>query len=111
MKHKIILCIFSVLAGNFLFAQNPEKKNPNFHTFLGVDVDNNSVKTNGLYVNGVYKGYGAEKAGIKRGDLLIAVNSDKVQNFDELVRTLDKYNPGTTIDVTMVRDNQSQKIA
>ena len=61
MKHKIILCIFFVLAGNFLFAQNPEKKNSNFHTFLGVDVDNNSIKTNGLYVNGVYKGHGAHK--------------------------------------------------
>ena len=110
MKHKIILCSAFILAGNFLFAQNLEKKNPNFHTFLGVDVDINSVKTNGLYVNGVYKGYGAEKAGIKRGDLLIAVNSDKVQNFNELVRTLDKYNAGANVDVTVIRNNQSQKI-
>jgi S1-C subfamily serine protease len=110
MKHKTILCIFFALAVNFLFAQKTEKKNPNLHTFLGVDVDNNSIKTNGLFVNGVYKGYCAEKAGIKRGDLLIAVNSDKVQNFDELVKTLDKYNPGDNVEVTVIRNNQSQKI-
>ncbi len=73
-------------------------------------VDVSIGKTNGLYINGVYKGYGAEKAGIKRGDLLISVNPDPVRSFDELVRTLDKYKPGDNVDVTVIRNNQSQKI-
>lgn len=110
MKHKIIFLIAFVFASIALVAQKSGKKIPSFHTFLGVDVDNNSVKANGLYINGVYKGYGAEKAGIKRGDLLLSVNSDPVQSFDEVVRTLDKHKPGDNVDVTVIRNNQSQKI-
>jgi S1-C subfamily serine protease len=111
MKNKILCSAIFLLTVTFLFAQKSGKKNSNFHTFLGVDVDNNSVKTNGLYINGVYKGYAAEKAGLKRGDSLMAINSHPVYNFDELVKTLDKYDPGTTIEVLVIRNNQPQKIS
>ena len=110
MKHKFLFCIFFVLVYTSLLAQNPEKKNPNFHTFLGVDVDNTSIKTNGLYVNGVYKGYGAEKAGVKRGDSLMAINGASLHSFDQLVKTLDKYQAGDNIELSVIRNNQPQKI-
>jgi S1-C subfamily serine protease len=90
-------------------AQATNKQN-GFHTFLGVDIDNNSIKTDGLFVNGVYKGYGAEKAGIQRGDILKTINSTPVHNFGELVKTLDKYDAGDQIEVSFLRNNSLQKI-
>lgn len=110
MKSKLIFCITCLLVCTNVFAQKSYKRNPNFHTFLGVDVDNTSIKTNGLYINGVYKGFGAEKAGVRRGDTLMAINSTALSNFDELVKTLDRNKPGDNIELSIVRDNQLQKI-
>src|SRR3954462_9352102 len=111
MKHKIFLCTLLVFTYAFLFAQKAITRNPNFHTFLGVDVDNTSIRTNGLFINGVYKGYGAEKAGIQRGDSLMMINSTSLHNFNELVRVLDLYQPGDNIDLTIVRNHRPQKLS
>lgn len=110
MKYKIFFSVAVVFVSACLFAQNSVNKKFGFHTFLGVDVDAYNIKTNGLYVNGVYKGYGAEKAGIQRGDSLMAVGAVSVHNFDELVAALDKYKPGNNVELTIVRNHQSQKI-
>jgi S1-C subfamily serine protease len=109
MKYKLIICLAFVFGFNLLIAQKTDKQY-GFHTFLGVDVDNNSIKTDGLFVNGVYKGYGAEAAGLQRGDVLEAINSTKVYNFDELVKTLDKYKPGDKVEVSFLRNNSLQRI-
>ena len=108
MKHKLIICL--ALLPLLSLAQQKTDRQYGFHTFLGVDVDNNSDKTEGLFVNGVYKGYGAEKAGIKRGDILKSVNTTDVHSFGELVNTLDKYNGGDNVEVSFWRNNSLQKL-
>lgn len=110
MKYKIIISLAFVFSYNLLMAQQTNKEK-GFHTFLGVDVDNTSIKTNGLFVNGVYKGYPAEKAGLQRGDTLKAINAVAVHNFDELIKTLDKYKGGDNVEVFFVRNNTLQTMA
>lgn len=106
MKLKNLFLFLFLFAATILYAQ----KNKSDHTFLGVDVNPGSENTNGLFVNGVYKGYGAERAGIKPGDILKTVNSKQVHSFDELVKTLDNYKPGQQVELSYVRSNSLQKV-
>ncbi len=108
MKSKFVITVILCAICSFSIAQN-KKSDKGFHTFLGVDVDNSNTKANGLYVNGVYRGFAAEKAGLQRGDLLTAINEKAVHSFNELVNTLDQYDPGQTVEVSFMRDNQLQK--
>lgn len=109
---KIKITITAILLFLYCFSKGQHKKdNYRFHTFLGVDVDNNNTKTNGLYVNGVYKGFAAEKSGLQRGDILKTINGKMVYTFNELVNTLDQYDPGQTVEVGFMRDNRLQKIS
>ncbi|MEP6844581.1 MAG: PDZ domain-containing protein [Panacibacter sp.] len=109
MKLKLIICIAFLSGFNLLMAQATNNKK-DFHTFLGVDVAYNSEKTDGLFVNGIYKGYGAEAAGLQRGDILKAINSVSVNSFCELVKTLDKYKAGEKIQVSFLRNNALEKV-
>jgi len=108
MKHNLV--IFLGLFPLLLAAQQKTEKHYGFHTFLGVDVDNTSEKTGGLFVNGVYRGYGAEKAGIQRGDILMSINSTNVHSFGELVNTLDKYKGGENVNVSVMRSTASRNL-
>jgi len=107
MKQAILFCI-AFIAAQFVTGQ--DQRNPAFHTFLGVDVDNTSIKRDALFINGVYKGYGAEKAGLQRGDLLKSINNTSVHTFGELVKTLDRYDAGDQVEVTYIRNNATQKV-
>ncbi|MGI8581219.1 MAG: PDZ domain-containing protein, partial [Chitinophagaceae bacterium] len=98
MKKKYCLLITFISVVQFLCAQKikenkeyKQKKEPT--TFLGVDVDNVGTRTNGLYVNAVIRGYGAEKAGLKIADTLKTINGDTVHTFFELAYLLQKYQP------------------
>ena len=80
---------------------------------LGVKVitDSNYLQYNGYtnagaLVGEVVKGGAADKAGIKAGDLIVAINDTKVSSFSELSKLLDAYGIGDTINVTVSRDNQ-----
>lgn len=106
MKLRNLFLSALVLSSTVLHAQ----QNKNDHTFLGVDINTAMNNDNGVFVNGVYKGYGAEAAGLKPGDVLRSVNSQKVRSFDELVRTLDNYKPGEQVELTIVRDNNTQSV-
>ncbi len=107
---KVKFTIMVILSSLFFFSMAQKKNDNGFHTFLGVDIDNTSTKTNGLYVNGVYKGFAAEKAGLKRGDVLKAINEKPVNTFNELVNTLDQYDPGQSVEVSFTRNNNLQKL-
>lgn len=101
MKLKNLFLLAFVFTVSMLHAQS----NKNNHTFLGVDVNTMTENIDGLYVNGVYKGYGAEHAGLKSGDILRTVNSKPVRSFDELVQTLDNYKPGQQVELSYSRNN------
>ncbi|OQP85125.1 serine peptidase [Rhizobium rhizosphaerae] len=51
-----------------------------------------------------------EKAGIRKGDVVTAVNGDPVKGPRELARKIGGMQPGTTADVTLWRDGKSMDV-
>lgn len=60
----------------------------------------------GVYVSGVVEESGAQKAGIKHGDIIISVNESNTNTFSELVGTIGQYRPGDHVLVTIKRNGE-----
>ncbi|HYV01287.1 MAG TPA: PDZ domain-containing protein, partial [Actinomycetota bacterium] len=57
----------------------------------------------GLLVRFVEEGSPAEAAGIQQGDLIVGAGGEPVTNADELLRVLDGLQPGTTVELELLR--------
>ncbi len=68
----------------------------------------------GAYVGAVNKDSGAEKAGIKEGDIITAVDGKKVKGMDDLQKAIEGKKPGDEITVSISREengkNQNQDL-
>jgi len=64
----------------------------------------------GSPVSGVAPGSAADKAGLKDGDIVTAVNSIKIDDNHSLAGLIRQYNPGDTVTLDVVRDKQNIKI-
>lgn len=60
----------------------------------------------GVYIVEVMKGSAADKAGLKAGDVLIAVGSVSVKSMAEVQAQVASYRPGDKAKVTVIRDGQ-----
>jgi serine protease Do len=61
----------------------------------------------GVYVAKVVPGSPADKAGIQKGDIIIALNGEKIENSDTLARDIrQNYNPGDTVTLKIYRDGE-----
>lgn len=66
------------------------------------------VKRNtGAFVDMVYKNTPAFYANILRGDVIIRINEYNITNAAETEKILNLYQPGETIEVELIRDQQS----
>jgi len=76
--------------------------------FLGVS----SKKTDkgGATVLEVTKGSPAEKAGIKKGDIITRVNDVKIENPDVLFETIHNYKVGDKVKILFTRDGKEQSV-
>ena len=86
---------------------------------LGIDIQNiNSdiaerfdlKEAKGVLVSNVRKGSAAEKAGVKRGDLVTKVNGEEVADGNALRNRVAGTQPGTEITLTIVRNAKEQEI-
>lgn len=60
-------------------------------------------KIKGVYVAGVMENGSAEKAGIKPGDVIVAVQGTEVNSNAELLEVIGQYSPGDKVTVTVER--------
>ena len=86
---------------------------------LGVSVQNITDDTakaldikdrNGVLVSGVQNGSAAEKAGVKRGDIITAVNDEKIEDSNVLRNKVAETMPGTQVKLTIVRDGKEMDL-
>jgi putative serine protease PepD len=75
------------------------------HARLGVSVTD-ATSSNGLLsgagVASVNAGSAAQKAGLKRGDVITKVGNDQIGSAEALVATIRGYRPGDTVTLTVV---------
>lgn len=86
---------------------------------LGVriqDIDQNlstelNLKTlNGVYVPSVNEGGAADKAGIKDGDVIIAIDKTSVNKSSELQEAISRYYPGDKVNIKIIRKGKEMTI-
>ncbi|MCL5432682.1 MAG: trypsin-like peptidase domain-containing protein [Patescibacteria group bacterium] len=64
----------------------------------------------GAYVSLVVTGSAADKAGIKRGDIITKINGDKISAQNEISTVISKTKVGQTITVTLWREGKTSDI-
>ncbi len=71
---------------------------------LGMD------RPHGALVEQVEPGSPAEKAGIKSGDVIMAVNGQDVPHSEDLPRAIAVHRPGTRVKLTVLHDRQKRDV-
>jgi serine protease Do len=88
--------------------------------WLGVGIQNISPelaenfdidKTEGVIVTEIMKDSPAEKAGIKVEDVILAINSEKIKNVTQLSTKVGSTDPGTKMDLKILRDGDEKTIS
>ena len=78
----------------------------NNKAFLGVGTEKTEE---GARITSVSDESGADKAGLKEGDVITKVNDTKISSPAELTKTIGKFNPDEKVTVTYKRDKKEQK--
>jgi len=65
---------------------------------------------NGVYVAMVVEGSGADKAGIKKGDIITAINSHPAKDISELLGIIGQYSPGKVVRVSFLRNRKKKTV-
>ncbi|MEP7074604.1 MAG: DegQ family serine endoprotease [Acidobacteriota bacterium] len=86
---------------------------------LGINIQNISEDTakalglkdtTGVLVSNVQSGSAADKAGVKRGDIIIEINGEKIEDNNVLRNKVAGTAPGTPIKLTIIRDGNPQEV-
>lgn len=94
-----------VLTASLAVAQ-PERSG-----FLGLfGEDPGPDSRNGAKITDVVKESPAEKAGLKDGDLVIAANGKKINDFADLADTIGGLKPGEKVTLKIIRDGKEQTV-
>jgi Do/DeqQ family serine protease len=67
-------------------------------------------QTQGFYVSKVNKNSGAEKSGIKNGDVIIKLDNQSIGTYAELSGYINTKRPNDKIQVTIIRDGNTKVI-
>ncbi len=85
--------------------------------YLGVSITNVSSDMSSFYdghfgalVASVGSDTPAQKAGLKRGDLIIAVDGKKVESASQLKNLIGKYQPGESVTITFIRNKKQHHV-
>ncbi len=65
----------------------------------------------GVFVRNVVSGGPAAQAGIRRGDIIIAWNGEKVKNTDDLLEKIYRAGPGKKVQITVWRDRRTVQVS
>ena len=85
--------------------------------YLGVTITNVSSDMSSFYdgkfgalVASVGSDTPAKKAGLKRGDLIVAVDGKRVESASALKNIIGTYQPGATVTLTYIRDKKRKDV-
>jgi serine protease Do len=64
----------------------------------------------GAIVESVVPDSGADGAGVRRGDIIVQLGDEPVENTGDLLGSLRDYQPGDTVELTVVRNGEKQTL-
>jgi len=65
-------------------------------------------QTQGFYIANVDPDSGAEKAGLKEGDIIVKLDDIKIRKFSDLSGFISSKNPGDIVNVTFIRNGNTK---
>lgn len=84
--------------------------------YLGVQIKDLSKQLqeyfevkNGVLVEEVMKDSPAEKAGLKAGDVIVSIDDRKLEDYHDLIRTVNYYDPEEEVNISYVRKGDTEK--
>lgn len=86
---------------------------------LGINIQNITTETaqaldlkdtSGVLVSNVRSGSAADKAGVKRGDIITAINGEKIEDSNILRNKIAGTMPGTEMKLTVQRSGQTHEL-
>ena len=96
----------------FTYRESGPKNGTNERTTLkvtlGIMPDFSGVEKNGLRIDGVTPGKVAAKSGLKKGDIITAIDGKKVGNIYDYMNRMKEFSPGQIISVDVLREGKSQ---
>jgi serine protease Do len=79
--------------------------------WLGVDLDTTVRRRPGAAIAAVNRGGPAARGGLRPGDVVTAINGERVENTRELIRDVSAVNPGMTAHLRVHRGTQTLDLA
>ena len=78
---------------------------------LEINLDDLKLSTNeGVYIGEVTKGGAADLAGIRKGDILVAIDGAKVKNGAAVQEKVNNFHPGDKTTLTIIRKGETKQI-
>ncbi|MDQ3156860.1 MAG: trypsin-like peptidase domain-containing protein, partial [Actinomycetota bacterium] len=75
---------------------------------VGNSVEEDGITTIGAEIKDVTSGGAGDKAGLKKGDIVTALNGNAVNGADALVASIRGYEPGEKVELTYLRDGKKK---
>ncbi len=89
---------------NGLTFATPVQRNP---AFLGVISEDNEL---GAKINEVSEGSPAEKAGLKKDDIITNVNDEKITGPKDLYEAIGKFKPSDKVQISIIKNGAKTKL-
>ncbi len=80
-----------------------KKRNP-CKVFIGVQLGGQNYANRGVNVDNIIAGWPAEKAGVRAGDVIVALDDVEVTDHHELLVERNKHQPGEYFTLSVIRD-------
>jgi putative serine protease PepD len=75
---------------------------------IGAQVQTGELEGDGATINKVLSDTPAEEAGLEKGDIVVAVNGERVTDGIALIVAIRSHQPGETLEFTYLRDGDEQ---
>ena len=86
--------------------------------YLGVSISDLTKSLKSVYKNphgavivDIAKGYSADKAGLKRGDMILSIDGKDIKDANDLKNIIASYQPDTKIELTYERAKEEKEIS
>jgi len=110
MKKFLVLITVLLLAGSAAWAGKDKDRGYMGVTLSIVNNIGEGEHENGIWVNQVMPGSGADLAGIEAHDLIVSIDGKSVVTLDELHSAMKGARPDDTITVSLMRDGRSEDV-